>query len=69
VKKVNYREKCRATKALEKPKVETVKVVKGEFHDQADADWIVIRRLLWGHNDMPCGRPTPGRLVGVFSYY
>jgi hypothetical protein len=21
----------------------------GEFHDQADADWIVIRRSLWGH--------------------
>jgi hypothetical protein len=53
----------------------------GEFHDQGDAKWIVIRRLLWGHNDTPCGQPAPGRLIGrpgsgrlqgvicVFSYY
>jgi hypothetical protein len=34
--------------------------VLGEFHDQADAEWIVIRGLLRGHNDTPCGRPTPG---------
>ena len=32
----------------------------GELHDQADAKWIVIRGLLKGHNDMRCGRPTPG---------
>jgi hypothetical protein len=34
----------------------------GEFGDQSDAKWIVIRRLLRGHNDMPCGWPTHGRL-------
>jgi hypothetical protein len=32
----------------------------GEFRDQGDAEWIVIRRLLWGHNDTPCRRPTSG---------
>jgi hypothetical protein len=36
----------------------------GEFHHQADAEWIVIRGPLRGHNNTPCGRPTPGRLVG-----
>jgi hypothetical protein len=30
---------------------------QGEFHDQGDAKWIVIRLQLRGHNDMPCGRP------------
>ena len=38
--------------------------VGGEFHDQGDAKWIVIRRSLWGHNDTPCGRPAPGRPIG-----
>jgi hypothetical protein len=33
----------------------------GEFHDQADADWIVIRGQLRGHNDTPIGQPT-GRI-------
>jgi hypothetical protein len=37
---------------------------KGDFHDQGDAKWIVIRRSLWGHNDTPFGRPTPGRPDG-----
>jgi hypothetical protein len=53
----------------------------GELHDQGDAKWIVIRRLLWDHNDTPCGRPAPGRpigrpgssppqgVMGGFSYY
>ena len=36
---------------------------RGEFHDQGDAKWIVIRRSLWGHND------TPFRRNGLFSYY
>jgi hypothetical protein len=31
-------------------------VAQGKFHDQGDAEWIVIRRSLWGHNDTPCGR-------------
>jgi hypothetical protein len=54
---------------------------KGEFHDEADAEWIVIRGLLRGHNDTPFGRPTrgwpigclgvghPQGVFGVFSYY
>jgi hypothetical protein len=37
---------------------------EGELHDQGDAKWIVIRRLLWGHDDTPCERPTPGRPIG-----
>ena len=56
-------------------------MVFGEFHDQGDAKWIVIRGPLRGHNDTPFGRPTPGRPIGrpgvghpqgvfgVFSYY
>jgi hypothetical protein len=36
---------------------------EGEFHDQADAKWIVIRGLVRGHNDAPCGRPNPGHPV------
>jgi hypothetical protein len=35
-------------------------IAVGKFHDQGDAKWIVIRRLLWGHNNTPCGRPVPG---------
>jgi hypothetical protein len=48
----------------------------GGCHDSVDAEWIVIRRPLRGHNDTPFGRPTPGRPIGhpqgvfgVFSYY
>jgi hypothetical protein len=37
---------------------------KGEFHDQADAKRIVIRRPLRVRNDTPFGRPTPGRPIG-----
>jgi hypothetical protein len=36
----------------------------GESHDQADAEWIVIRTQLRGHNDMPFGRPTPSQPIG-----
>jgi hypothetical protein len=36
----------------------------GEFQDQVDAEWIVIRGQLRGHNDKPFGRPTPGRPIG-----
>jgi len=35
----------------------------GEFHDQADAEWIVINGPLRGHNDTSCGRPTPERPI------
>jgi hypothetical protein len=31
-----------------------------KIHDQGDANWIVIRRSLWGNNNTPCGRPAPG---------
>jgi hypothetical protein len=37
---------------------------EGDFRDQADTEWIVIRTQLRGHNDTPFGRPTPGRPVG-----
>jgi hypothetical protein len=36
----------------------------GEFHDQGDAKWIVIRGKLRGHNDTPFGQPTPSRPIG-----
>jgi hypothetical protein len=39
----------------------------GECHDQGEAKWIVVRRsliTLWGHSDMPFGRPPPGRPIG-----
>jgi hypothetical protein len=36
----------------------------GEFHDQGDTKYIVIKRLLWGHNDPPCRRPAPDRPIG-----
>jgi hypothetical protein len=38
--------------------------VGGEFHDQGDAKWIVIRRPLRHHNDKPFGRPNPGWPIG-----
>jgi hypothetical protein len=46
-----------------------------------DAEWIVIRKPLWGHNNTPFGRPSPGRPIGrpgvghpqgvfcIFGYY
>jgi hypothetical protein len=37
---------------------------EGEFHEQGDAKWIVIRRSLWGHNDTPCRQPAPDRPIG-----
>jgi hypothetical protein len=37
---------------------------QGDFHDQADTKWIVIRETLSGHSDTPCGRPTPKRPTG-----
>jgi hypothetical protein len=37
---------------------------QGEFHDQGDAKWIVIRMSLWGRNDTPCVRPALGRHIG-----
>jgi hypothetical protein len=29
-----------------------------------DTFWIVIRKLLRGHDDMPFGQATPGRPIG-----
>jgi hypothetical protein len=46
--------------------------LQGEFHDQGDTKWIVIRRLLCDHNDTPISRPGSGRpqgVIGVFSHY
>ena len=41
----------------------------GEFHDQGDAEWIVIRRQLRDHNDKPsAANPQPAlRAELVFS--
>ena len=62
-------------------KPENSRVAAGECHDQADAEWVVIRRPFRGHNDTPLGQPTPGRpfgrlgvghptgVFGGFSYY
>jgi hypothetical protein len=41
-----------------------VATTAGEFRDQGDAEWMVIKGQLRGHNDTPFGRPTPGRPVG-----
>jgi hypothetical protein len=55
--------------------------VQGDFHDQGDAEWIVIRKPSKGHNDTPfwwpilgwpISRPGVGHPQGVFgvlSYY
>jgi hypothetical protein len=40
----------------------------GEFHDQGDAEWIVIRRPLRGHNDTPFGQPTGRPGFGLRAY-
>jgi hypothetical protein len=39
------------------------KSMTGEFHDQGDAKWIVIRGPSRGHNDTPFGWPTPNLLA------
>ena len=39
---------------------------EGEFHDQGDAKWIVIRGKLRGNNDTPFGRPTFGLIWWFF---
>jgi hypothetical protein len=36
----------------------------GEFHHQADAEWIVIREPLRGYDDTTCGWPTLGQPIG-----
>jgi hypothetical protein len=36
----------------------------GGSHDWTNAEWIVIRKLTWGHKDTPFGRPTVGRPSG-----
>jgi hypothetical protein len=47
---------------------EDVLVSLGEFHDQGDAKWKVIRQPLRGHNDTPFRRPTPGRPISRPAY-
>jgi hypothetical protein len=37
---------------------------EGGCLDQADAEWMVIRRPLCGHNDTPFGWPTADRPIG-----
>jgi hypothetical protein len=38
-----------------------IEITSGEFHDQGDAEWIVLKRQLRGHNDTPFGLTTPSR--------
>jgi hypothetical protein len=40
-------------------------LVQGEFHDPGDANWIVVRRQLRGHNNTPFGWQTPIRHIGL----
>jgi hypothetical protein len=54
------------------PREQEAVPARGEFHDQGDAKWIVIKGQLRGHNHTPFGRPGVGRPSGVFggfSYY
>jgi hypothetical protein len=53
-------------------------LTEGGSHDQADAEWIVIRTQLRGHNHTlfgrpapgrPSGRPGSGRLTGIFCMF
>jgi hypothetical protein len=37
----------------------------GQFHDQVDAKWIVIRGQLRDRNDTPFGRPSAGRPIAA----
>jgi hypothetical protein len=39
----------------------------GELNDQLNTKWIVIKGPLRGHNDVPCGQPTPGRSIGCLG--
>jgi hypothetical protein len=61
---------------MDSTEAKAVKEIKanGGFDNQADAEWIVIRTQLRGHNDTPFGRIAPGRPSGpayfvCFSYY
>jgi hypothetical protein len=38
--------------------------IEGEFHDQGDAKWTIIKGQLRGDNDTPFKRPTPGQPIG-----
>jgi hypothetical protein len=38
-----------------------------EFHDQGDANWIVIRGQLKGYNDMPTGSQPPAGLSAAWE--
>jgi hypothetical protein len=40
------------------------KTFMGEFHDQGDVKWTVIRGQLSGYNDTPCGLPAHGWPIG-----
>jgi hypothetical protein len=44
--------------------LETVETELGEFHVQVEANWLIIRVPLRGHNDTPCGRLIPSRPIG-----
>jgi hypothetical protein len=41
----------------------------GGSHDEADAEWILIRRPLWGHNDTPAGLSAALGLAALWAYF
>jgi hypothetical protein len=72
--RANFQRGKRREVKVELGEVEISSCGQSEFHDQGDAEWIVIRRLLWGHNDMPAsgrpiGRPGYGRPQGVIGVF
>jgi hypothetical protein len=60
------RNSLKAISGVARPQGKRLRILStlGEFHDQGDAEWVMIRGPLRGHNDTPFGRPTPGRPIG-----
>jgi hypothetical protein len=57
-----FRQWPRNPRLFRRPKSSGLSPHSGEFHDQVHAKWIVIRRVLCGHNDSPCEGPAPAGL-------
>jgi hypothetical protein len=55
---------CQSTKVTSSGEEKEDKVDRGEFHNQGNAKWIVIRRPLRDHNNTPFGQPAPTRPIG-----
>jgi hypothetical protein len=50
--------------AIGSSRVSRLATPSGEFHDQGDARWVVIRGQLRRRNDTPFRWPTPGQPIG-----